>query len=196
MSRDNQTWVIELKAGRESALTDLRTVLLHNLRKALAARPRADESFLEDAVQDAVLRVIDRLDQFAGGSQFVTWATSIAIRVALGELRRSRWKDVSLSELTADSQFMSTCVTEPADSPLARQAILESLQHCIAHDLTDRQRMALCAELKGMPQDEIAKQLGSNRNAVYKLTHDARKNLKKGLEAAGYTAEDVATTVS
>jgi RNA polymerase sigma-70 factor (ECF subfamily) len=45
-----------------------------------------------------------------------------------------------------------------------------------------------------MPQDEIANQLGSNRNAIYKLTHDARKRLKKCLEAAGYTAVDVATT--
>ena len=45
-----------------------------------------------------------------------------------------------------------------------------------------------------MPQDEIARHLGSNRNAIYKLTHDARKNLKKGLEAAGYTAEDVLAT--
>ncbi len=71
---------------------------------------------------------------------------------------------------------------------------LETLQHAIEHDLTDRQRTALLAELKGMPQDEIADQLGSNRNAIYKLTHDARKKLKKSLEAAGYTAEDVATT--
>jgi Protein of unknown function, DUF417 len=30
----------------------------------------------------------------------------------------------------------------------------------------------------------IARHLGSNRNAVYKLTHDARKRLKRGLEAA------------
>ena len=44
-----------------------------------------------------------------------------------------------------------------------------------------------------MPQDEIARHVGSNRNAVYKLTHDARKRLKQGLEAAGYTAEDIRT---
>ena len=42
-----------------------------------------------------------------------------------------------------------------------------------------------------MPQDEIARHLGSNRNAIYKLTHDARKRLKRGLELAGYGAEDI-----
>jgi RNA polymerase sigma factor (sigma-70 family) len=40
-------------------------------------------------------------------------------------------------------------------------------------------------------KDEIARHLGSNRNALYKLTHDARKRLKRGLEAAGFTAEDI-----
>jgi RNA polymerase sigma-70 factor (ECF subfamily) len=193
MSRDNQSWVTELKAGGDSVIADLRAVLLRNLRKALAGRSRADDSFLEDAVQDSVLRVIDRVDQFQGRSKFVTWATSIAIRVALAELRRSRWKDVSLNELTADSRFTSD-VTDSATAPYERQAILETLQHSIDHDLTARQRAALVAELKGMPQDEIANQLGSNRNAIYKLTHDARKKLKSALEAAGYTAADVATT--
>jgi hypothetical protein len=57
--------------------------------------------------------------------------------------------------------------------------------------LQDKQRLALTAELKGMPQDEIARQLGSNRNAVYKLTHDARCRLKAGLEAAGFGADSL-----
>ncbi len=192
MGRDNQTWVTELKAERESVIADLRAVLLRNLRKALAGRPHADESFLEDAVQDSVLRIIERVDQFQGRSQFVTWATSIAIRVALAELRRNRWHDVSLNELTADSRFTPDA-TESAAAPYERKAILETLQHSIEHDLTDRQRTALLAELKGVSQDEIADQMGSNRNAIYKLTHDARKKLKRSLEAAGYTAADVAT---
>jgi RNA polymerase sigma-70 factor, ECF subfamily len=59
--------------------------------------------------------------------------------------------------------------------------------------LTEKQRSALLAELRGMSQDEIARHLGSNRNAIYKLTHDARRRLKRGLESAGFTAEDIGT---
>ena len=70
------------------------------------------------------------------------------------------------------------------------------MQQVIENRLTDKQRTALLAELKGMPQDEIARHLGSNRNAVYKLTHDARKKLKQGLEEAGFTAEDVIATIA
>jgi RNA polymerase sigma-70 factor (ECF subfamily) len=57
--------------------------------------------------------------------------------------------------------------------------------------LTARQRTALVGELRGMPQEEIARQLGIGRNALYKLGHDPRKRLKARLAAAGVTDEDV-----
>jgi RNA polymerase sigma-70 factor (ECF subfamily) len=47
--------------------------------------------------------------------------------------------------------------------------------------------------LQGRPQDEIARHLGSTRNDLDKLTHDARKRLRQGLEAAGFTAENIGT---
>ena len=197
MSRDNDRWLAELREERESALTDLRNTLLRNLRKSLSSYARADDSFLEDAVQDSLIRILQRLDQFEQRSRFLTWATTIAIHVAMGELRRSRWKDVSLDEVMADAEFILERAIDTESTPEAqagRQAILDSMQQVIDRQLTDRQRTALLAEMKGMPQDEIARHLGSNRNAVYKLTHDARKNLKKGLESAGYTAEDVLAT--
>ena len=71
---------------------------------------------------------------------------------------------------------------------------------CIDPDLPPRTRVgesldwsapALLAELGGMPQEEIGRRMGSNRNAVYKLTYDARRRLKRGLEAKGYTDSDV-----
>ena len=47
------------------------------------------------------------------------------------------------------------------------------------------------AELKGMPHAEIATSRGGTRNAVYKLTHDARKRVQAQLQAAGIFAHDV-----
>ncbi len=161
--------------------------------------PRADDSFLEDCSQDSLLRVLDKLDQFDGRSQFATWATTIAIRVALGQLRRSRWKDVSLSDLVHAADVPSRNETTDdwaPDAQMQRRELLEALTTSIHRDLTDRQRTALLAELKGMPQDEIAEQLGSSRNALYKLTHDARKKLKERLEVAGFTAEDLVATLA
>ncbi|REJ97138.1 MAG: sigma-70 family RNA polymerase sigma factor [Planctomycetota bacterium] len=168
-------------------------------RHGLSGWPRADDSFLEDCSQDSLLRVLDKLDQFDGRSQFATWATTIAIRVALGQLRRSRWKDVSLSDLVHAADVPSRNETTDdwaPDAQMQRRELLEALTTSIHRDLTDRQRTALLAELKGMPQDEIAEQLGSSRNALYKLTHDARKKLKERLEVAGFTAEDLVATLA
>lgn len=196
-NRNNETWLAQLRgngAVQQAALADLRAAMLRGLRRALSSRPVADESFLEDAVQDSLVRILGRLEQFEGRSRFLTWATSIAIRIAMSELRRRRWKDVSFDELTAGGGISIERATEGDSGPdvqWEQRAILDTMRAVIETELTEKQRAALLAELRGMPQDEIARHLGSNRNAVYKLTHDARKRLRRGLEAAGFGAADV-----
>lgn len=197
MDRDNETWVYQLRGDgsvQQAALSDLREALLRRLRRALSDRSRDDPSFLEDTVQDSLIRILDRLGQFEGRSRFLTWATAIAIRVAMSELRKRRWKDVSLDAAIADADIAPKQAVDGGVSPdvqWERHAILDRMHEAIQHDLTEKQRAALQAELKGMPQDEIARHLGSNRNAVYKLTHDARKRLKRNLERAGYDADAI-----
>ena len=58
-------------------------------------------------------------------------------------------------------------------------------------ELTEQQHTALLAEFKGMHQNEIARRLGSNGNAVYKLAHDVRKWLKRGMKSADHGAEAI-----
>ncbi len=199
MDRDNDRWVAEIKAEDTSALSDLRSALVRNLHGALRGRSGVDESFYEDVAQDSVVRILSCIDQFNGRSRFLTWSTTIAIRVALSELRRSHWRDVSLSDLVPSGEAASAFAvdTEPTpDVQMERNGIVDAMLQIIEFELTDRQRTALLAELRGMPQEEIARQLGSNRNALYKLTHDARKSLRAGLEAAGYSADEVVAMTS
>jgi RNA polymerase sigma-70 factor (ECF subfamily) len=68
---------------------------------------------------------------------------------------------------------------------------MEVLQRVMLTDLTDRQRIALEAELEGMNQVPLAEKLGTNPNALYKLVHDARKRLRAALEREGITLDDV-----
>ena len=198
MERSNATWLRDLKdpgVEQQAALSDLRNALLRGLRRALSGHPHASDAFLEDVVQEALLRILDRLAQFEGRSHFVTWATSIAIRRAMSELRRRRWRDVSLDDLvSARADFAVPKANDEGSDPhlvTERRALVDHMYAIIHRELTEKQRTALLAELKGMPLAEIARHLGSNRNAVYKLTHDARKRLRRGLEASGYHAEDI-----
>ena len=196
MDRDNERWLRELRVAQEAAVADLRGALLRNLRSALGGTAKVDEGFLEDITQEAVLKILSKLAQFQGRSKFLTWATTIAIRHAFGQLRQRRWRDVSLDDVLSDIDFAAHRVVDtlaPPDVLAQRSGLLDALELAIHRDLTERQRTALLAELKGMPQDEIAHRLNSNRNAIYKLTHDARKKLKTALESAGYTADDVVT---
>lgn len=198
VDRDNETWVRRISAlgtERDHALSDLRVVLLRGLRHSLSDRSDVDESFLEDVVQDSLLKIMDHLPQFEGRSQFVTWAMSITIRVAMSELRRRRWRDVSLDQMTGDGFVFDRAVDGSLrpDEQVERQAILETMHRIIQTGLTDKQRTALVAELRGMAFEEIARQMGSSPNALYKLTHDARIRLKEGLEAAGYETDDILT---
>lgn len=198
VDRTDEVWLAHLRgvgSEQDAALSDLRTALLRSLRRALSAHSRADEALLEDAVQDALIRILDRLSQFEGRSRFLTWATSIAIRSALTELRRRHWRDVSLDDLLAEGPRSDPAAADP-DLGDERQAVIRAMYAVIRNELTHRQRTALLAELKGMPQVEIARQLGSTRNAIYKLTHDARRRLKRGLAAAGYGSEAVQAALS
>lgn len=199
MDRSNDTWNEQLRgsgAERDSALTDLRSFLVCGLRKAIQAADAVDDAFLEDIAQMTLVKVLDKLDQFEGRSRFTTWSLSIAIRLALTELRRRHWKDVSLDQVIDGHARTPEPVADsdpPPEQAIERTALIEKMYQIINQDLTEKQRNALLAEIAGMPQEEIGRRMGSNRNAVYKLTHDARKRLKAGLETSGYTATDIYT---
>ena len=55
--------------------------------------------------------------------------------------------------------------------------------------LTARQRQVIVGELAGIPQVMIAEHLGSTPNAIYKMSHDARRKLRDALEESGFDAE-------
>ncbi len=196
-ARSNSAWLDDLRSTDErqqQALDDLRRLLFRGLAASFRSDRRIDDSFLEDAAQDALLRILERLDSFRGDSQFSTWAMSIAVRTAISELRRRRWRDVSLDQVTSDGALdPDRAVDDRADAARTseQRAILQALSKLIATALSDRQRDAIVGELRGMPSAEVARRTGSNRNAIYKLTHDARKRLRHGLEQQGFAADAI-----
>lgn len=190
--RTNEDWVRALGGTADgAAVSELREVLRRGLSRALAGRAAADHGFIEDATHDGILKVLGGLATFRGDSRFTTWAVTVAVRVAFTELRRARWRDVSLDRLVEEAPATHPTAPPTETPPDARGAVLAELHRLIACGLTDRQRRALVAELKGVPQAEIAAQMGLTRNALYKLTHDARQGLRRGLEAAGIGGDEV-----
>jgi len=199
VERTNQEWLAELRGlEQEEALADLRALLVKGLRYAMADRPAVTEADLEDFAQEALLKVLAGLDTFRGESRFTTWAQKIAVRVAFTELRRRRWKDVSIEDLIAEDRegdWTPSILTDAAPSPeqrVTQQLLMEMVQRLIAEELTERQRQAMTAAvIGGMPLEEVARRMGTNRNALYKLLHDARRRLQTRMMAIGLSPQDV-----
>lgn len=193
-------WVAQLtNAGPEQdlALIKLGEILRQRIVRAFRNQPKVDSAFVDDVIQDSLAGILDSVDQFQGKSQFLTWATTLAVRTAIRQMRRQRWKDVSLDQMIGNqSAAIESAEETNRGDPVAKAStaqLLETMHRIINEDLTEKQREVLLAHLGGMPQAEIGRRMGSSRNAVYKLGFDARKRLKEKLTMAGYSAEDLET---
>jgi RNA polymerase sigma factor (sigma-70 family) len=208
MDRTNEQWLAELAGPPDQqapAIEELRQRLQRGVFYYLS-RERSDLSQLstqeinqmaEDLAQDATLRVMENLDSFRGDSRFTTWATKIAVRVAISDLRRARYKDFSLDDLTADGDLLPASATSVNGSPLPnpedateRSDVMLKISQALRDVLTERQYQALYAvALQGIPLEVLAERMGTNRNALYKLLHDARRKLRAHFEAQGLSME-------
>jgi RNA polymerase sigma-70 factor (ECF subfamily) len=205
IDRSNEEWLAELKSDgldKEAALADLRAVILKSLPYALSNYLSPDnpqfKSLADEVTQDTLLRVLDHLDTFEGRSRFTTWVQKIAVRIALTELRRRRWRDYSLDSLVEENEegvSFPSLMIDPAPNPdtLTQQSdMLLQVGRLINEELTEKQRQAIVATaIEGVPLEEVARRMNMKRNALYKLLHDARLRLKNRMADEGLTTEDV-----
>jgi len=204
-ARTNEEWLHDLRGSgtaQENAIADLRDLLL---RAALYFFSRNLDDFgglnrdeilqrAEDCAQDALIALMDHLQDFRGDSKFTTWAYKFAINFALMSARQERWKGVSLDELpfSNEAAFFDRVMQDKSygvspDRSSQQNEVRETVQDVIEHDLTDKQRRVLLMMVfNEVPMDEVVRHLGANRNAVYKMLHDARRKLKSGLQARGF----------
>ena len=203
-SRSNETWIADLRADgakRENALSDLREVVQHGLPYALSRWLSPNDPLfaplVEEVTQETLLRVLDQLNTFEGRSMFTTWVQKIAVRIALTELRRKRWQDASLDELV-DNEESPAPSRLMADRTAGPEAIAERgdmaavVRRILDQELTPKQRQALILlGIQDVPLEEAARRMKTNRNALYKLLHDARLRLKRRLLAEGLSAQEI-----
>lgn len=203
-ARNNETWLSDLRlpgTQRELALTDLREVIRRGLPYALSRWiSPSDPAFVplvDEVSQETLLRVLDQLHTFEGRSMFTTWAHKIAVRIALTEIRRKRWQDSSLDELmnNEESPVPAGLLADHAAGPAAiaeRSDMLERLRRILDQELTAKQRDALILlGIQQLPLEQAVRRMKTNRNALYKLLHDARLRLKRRLAAEGLSAQEV-----
>jgi RNA polymerase sigma-70 factor (ECF subfamily) len=184
--------------GRERAVAELHALLLKAARFELNRRrdalPHLRDGDREDLAQqsadDALLAVLRKLGEFRGESRFTTWAYKFALLEAGVKARRRAWqgREIPLEE-EAWTNLADAGATPQgeAESRELIAALREEVESC----LSARQRQVLVAvALNGVPIDVLAERLDSNRGALYKTLHDARKKLRQALAERGLDPDD------
>jgi RNA polymerase sigma-70 factor (ECF subfamily) len=195
-----EEWHLDLHASgasREEAVARLHGLLLRAARFEVFRRrdslPQVSAAELDDLAQeaadDAAVSVLRRLGDFRGESSFRTWAYKFALLEAAVKVRRRAWREREVTLEPERWEDFAHAGPEPGDDA-ENAALFEVVRDGIRTALTPRQRLVLVAVvLEGVPIDVLAERLGSNRNALYKMLHDARRRLRAHVEASGLLEE-------
>ena len=193
---DSREWLSSLAAtgpARDEAIARLHALLLRAARFEVGRRrptlPHLRGDDLDDianqAADDALMSVLRRLDDFRGASRFTTWAYKFALLEAAVKLRKRSWQGRELP-LEPESWTLFASTGLGPDAELEQRDLLGAVEQGIEEALTEHQRYVLVAlALNGVPIDVLADRLGSNRNALYKTLHDARRKLRRHLDDRG-----------
>jgi RNA polymerase sigma-70 factor (ECF subfamily) len=185
---------------RDEALRELHALLLRAARFELRRRAAAvaripgeePEGLALQAADDAFVAVLEKLDDFRGESRFETWAYKFALLEAAVRVRRRAWQE---REVVLDEDRWVELRDPAAAAPERRAEQAEALaavREAIATALTPHRRAVLIAlAVDGVPIDVLAERLGRTRGALYKTLHDARRELRRALRAAGHDPEEL-----
>lgn len=143
----------------------------------LCKRYLGDEDDAKDLMLETLIRALDKIDSFkyTGEGSLYAWMSRIAINKALNQLKRHRWRMVSIDFRTQDN------IPEPSEEDVA-EIPNEKLREWIA-ELPDMRRAVFnlyCID--GYSHREIGKMLGISERGSTSTLAKARKELKEKIQ--------------
>ena len=202
--RTNAEWLNALTGSGEPlnlALSDLRRYLVraaaYALRRLGRGRSADMDPLAEDSAQDAPVRSPPAPARIPRRQPVHDVGVQVRRACSAGRARRERWSRLSLDSVLQGSDLTQRLLPESAEELDPQQRalqgeVLATLREAVATQLTTRQRQALTAIVfDEVPLDELARHWGSNRNALYKLLHDARRKLKAHLASRDLDVQEM-----
>lgn len=201
LDEDSVSWLRGLQATRseyDECIERLHALLLRVARYEVSRRagslqlagPELDD-IAQQACDDALMAIKGKVGDFRGESRFTTWAYRFVMFEVSTKMGRHFWRHrPAVLEDDAWERIPDRFGVAAARHVEDRE-LFAVLRRAIEEDLTDLQRRVFVAiALNEVPMDAFARELGSNRNAVYKTMFDARRKLRTSLAAAGYARPD------
>jgi len=167
-------------------------------QKALAAaRSMLDEQLAEEAVQDAWVKVYQKIDQFEERANITTWVVRIVINEAKQRLRRDAKIDYR-DDLDLSHRFdqsgnwerpLTTWHTDSPDKLFDRESLANCIDSTIA-SLPANQSVAVCLkDREGLSLHEISNILQLSASNVRVLIHRGRNRLLNKVDQFEETGE-------
>lgn len=142
---------------------------------AIAYRILEHREDAEDAVQDAFIRALERIDQLGPGGRFRPWMLRIVVNTALNSRRR---RGVRRTEAVLDTMAADGSLPDEA----AERADLRARLSAALDALPEKQRTIVqLADLEHMRSAEIGEILELSDGTVRWHLHEARRALRQAL---------------
>ncbi len=167
----------QLFRGHEARLYRLAVTILRNERDA------------EDALQDAYLRIFERIKRFRGKSAFETWMTAIMVNVCRDQLRRQRVRRALPLDWLRDRPGRGDVVRD-VGSRIQRQTLWSLVDR-----LDDKHRLPVVLHYhEGWSCGEVAEILAVRTSTIYSRLNTARVQLRTMLRAESRQGRERAET--
>jgi RNA polymerase sigma-70 factor (ECF subfamily) len=135
-----------------------------------------DETVAADVTQQVFVKLMTRIGQFRGDSEFTTWLYRLVINVCRDEQRKQRrWVPF------ADSTFMNAAVKQTQTKQYARKELSQHVHAAIA-ELKPKLRWAILLKyIEGLSYEEIGRVMGCSKGTVASRLNRGHKALSRKL---------------
>jgi RNA polymerase sigma-70 factor (ECF subfamily) len=138
------------------------------------------------AAADALMRITRKIQEFRGDARFTTWAFRFVVLEVSSKLSRHFWRvPHARLDLGEGMQVPDRSGSDPVSHYQARE-LVEAACDAVETALSARQRRVFTAVVNGIALETLARELETNRNALYKTMFDVRKKLRAQLIAGGH----------
>jgi len=169
------------RAGKAAALNEL-------VRRYHGAVLRVCVSLIgsrdvDDVVQEVFIKILRRLDTFAGRSAFFTWIYEITVNQCRDELRRRkrrRW--FSLQSLPTETVESFKADEVAASERLETEELHGHLRAALNQLETKYRELIVLRDLEGLSYEEIAKIQKLNEKLVKSRLYQARQALAEKMQ--------------
>lgn len=187
LALDDAALVVQIRRGEREAFRHLMQRCNQRVYRVLRG-VLDDESEIEDVMQEAYVKVFEKLDGFRGEASLATWVCRIALNEAFARLRRRR-PSVDIETLDEGPFDMANVISFPRrgtdNDPLAdtaRQELHKVLEQAVSQLPPAFRSVFLLREVEGCSIEETADLLAIRGETVKTRLHRAKRLLRQMLQ--------------